>query len=87
MELHFATSSLILLIAGIVLSIITIRRMILGTISIPNWAKTLLILGMLLTQLILLLQILPPIPGDSTFITEHTVSVTPVDPSNTEAAQ
>ena len=60
MELTFATTNFLMLLAGIILSVITVRRMINGAISIPRWSKILLIIGMLLMNLILFLSLLPP---------------------------
>ena len=61
MELTFAPTNFLLLLAGIVLSIITIRRMVTGAISLPLWAKVLLIVGMVFMNLILFFSIMPPL--------------------------
>lgn len=74
-----------MLLAGVALTIITIRRMARGAIRVPGWARALLITGMILLQLILLLSILPliEIDVDNPFVNEQTHIVTPVDPSET----
>ena len=61
MGLIFVSTNILLLLAGIVLSIITIRRMVTGAISLPLWAKVLLIISMVLMNLILILSITPPL--------------------------
>ena len=79
MEIAFSKTGCLMLIAGIILSIITVRRMINGAISIPRWSKILLIIGMLLMNLILFLSILPPRQAEP---------LTPQDPiESIEAAQ
>lgn len=71
----------LLLIAGIVLTVITVHRMITGRISLPRWAKLLLTAAMILSLLIVLLSMLPPlnIPVDKFFVNEQTHIVTPVE--------
>lgn len=73
--------TLLLLLIGIVLTFITIRRMITGQISLPRWAKILMTAAMILSLLIILYSMLPPleIPIDNLFIDEQTHIVTPPD--------
>ena len=75
--------ALILLISGIILTVITIRRMILGQINVPGWEKLLLSAAMILMQLILLLSMLPPLEVklDNPFVETYTNIVSPADPS------
>ena len=82
MERSFSLSGLLMLIAGVILTVITIRRMMRGTIRVPSWARVLLIAGMVLLQLILLLSILPPveIEVENPFVNEQTHIVTPAEP-------
>lgn len=72
---------ILLLIIGIILTIITIRRMITGQIVLPRWAKILLSAVMVAWLLFMLLMMLPPLKADNVFITEETHIVAPVDPS------
>ena len=82
MERAFSLPGLLMLIAGVILTVITIRRMIRGEIRVPGWARALLIVGMVLLQVILLLSILPPLEVDinDPFVNEQTHIVTPADP-------
>ena len=77
--------ALILLISGIVLTVITIRRMITGQISLPGWGKILLSIAMVLMLLITLLGMLPPleVKVDNPFVETYPHVVTPADPSET----
>ena len=77
---------ILLLIMGIILTIITIRRMITGQISLPRRAKILLSTVMIAWLLFMMLMMLPPTTVDNIFITEDTHIVTPVDPSETAKA-
>lgn len=80
----------LLLLSGIVLTFITIRRMTKGQISLPGWAKILLSAAMVLMLLVSIIGMLPPIEVDvdNPFITEETHIITPVDPSiGTETSQ
>lgn len=83
MELTFSVIHMILFLVGIVLTVITIRRMIKGQISLPLWAKILLSTAMILGLLITFIGMLPPMEATVTnpFITEETHIITPVDPS------
>lgn len=74
---------ILLLIMGMILTIITIRRMITGQILLPHWAKILLSTVMVAWLLFMLLMMLPPINVDNVFVTEDTHIVTPPDPSET----
>lgn len=80
METWGLTFTFLLLVSGVILTVITIRRMVNGSIFIPCWTKILLILGMILMQLILLFSLLPPMQVDSIFVKESTSIVTPVEP-------
>lgn len=77
-----------LLLAGTVLTFITIRRMITGQISLPGWAKVLSSVGMILLLLITLFSILPPMEVAVTnpFESQETLIVTPADPSKEPTA-
>ena len=81
--------ALILLISGIVLTVITIRRMIIGQISLPGWGKILLSIAMVLMLLITLLGMLPPLEVtlENPFVETHTNIVFPADPSETTAQE
>lgn len=74
-------STPLLLIFGIILTIITIRRMVTGRISLPRWGKVLLSAAMIAWILFLALSILPPVEADNIFVDEHTQIITPADPS------
>lgn len=74
-------SNILLLIFGIVLSIITIRRMMTGRISLPRWGNALLILGMIAALLIIVLSMLPPLELDNVFVNEYNETIIPADPS------
>lgn len=77
--------TLLMLLVGVILTIITIRRMVRGAIRVPGWAKVLLVMGMILLQLTQLLSILPPIEVDvdNPYVNEETRIVTADDPSET----
>ena len=77
--------ALILLVSGIVLTAITIRRMIRGQIALPGWAKWLLSAAMIGMLLITLLGMLPPLEVtlENPFVETHTDIVFPADPSET----
>lgn len=72
---------ILLLLFGLVLTIITIRRMVTGQISLSRWGKVLLSTAMIAWLLFLVLMMLPPMETDNIFIDEYTEIVTPVDPS------
>ena len=77
--------AIILLITGIVLTVITIRRMIRGQISLPGWGKWLLSAAMIGMLLITILGMLPPleIKVEDPFVETYTHVVFPADPSET----
>lgn len=77
-----------LLLSGSILTFITIRRMIRGQISLPNWAKWLLSIAMIAMLVITMLCILPPIEADSDdfCVTETSAMLTPDDSIPSEAA-
>lgn len=52
--------SILMLPAGIALTVITIMRIRSGKICLPQWAKVLLVVGMILSQIILVLGMMPP---------------------------
>ena len=58
-ELDFVYFYLIMLLAGSILTVITIARMCSGKINIPLWAKILLSIAMIAMLLITLLGMLP----------------------------
>ena len=74
---------IILLVAGIILTVITVRLMIKGQIVLPLWAKILLSAAMILGQLITFLSLLPPleVAVKNPLITTQQHIVTPADPS------
>ncbi len=72
-------TTVLLLIFGIVLTIITIRRMITGRISLPKWGKVMLSVAMIGWLLFLILCILPPVEVDNIFVNEYTDVITPVE--------
>lgn len=79
MEIFGLGFTFLLFLAGILLTFITIRRMITGQISLPGWSKILLTAAMILSLLILFISMLPPldIPLDNPFVDEYTHLVTP----------
>lgn len=83
MEIFGIGFRLLLLIAGIILTVITMLRMRSGQIALPRWRKILLSAAMILGLLITLIGILPPIEVRVTnpFVSEETHVVTPADPS------
>lgn len=76
--------TVLLPIFGIILTIVTIRRMVTGRISLPRWGKVLLSAAMITWNLFLVLSMLPPVEVDNIFVEEHTQIVTPADPSANE---
>lgn len=84
MTVGYSLLSILMLPAGIVLTVITILRIRSGKISLPRWAKILVITGMLLSQVILIAAMLPTGVYQAvvdTFIGQDTHSVTQVDPT------
>lgn len=83
MEIFGIGFSFLLLIAGIILTAITIFQMCSGRLSLPGWAKVLLSAAMILMLIVTLIGMLPPIEVHVTnpFVSEETHFVTPVDPS------
>lgn len=81
MEIFGAGSTLLVLLVGIVLTFITVRRMIMGQITLPTWAKILLTAAMILSLLIVFFSMLPllNIPLDNVFVNEQTHIVTPAE--------
>lgn len=77
--------ALILLISGIVLTFVTIRRMIRGQISLPGWGKWLLSAAMIGMLLITLIGMLPPLEVnvENSFVETNTHIVSSADPSET----
>lgn len=72
---------ILLLLFGLILTIITIRRMLTGRISLPKWGKVLLSIAMIGWLLVMVLTMLPPTEADNIFVDEYTEIITPVDPS------
>lgn len=81
--------ALMLLISGIVLTFVTIRRMIRGQIALPGWAKWLLSAAMIAMLVITLIGMLPPleVTVENPFVETHTHVVMPADPSETIAQE
>ena len=77
-----------MLLGGIVLTVITINRMVSGKIDLPGWGKVLLSVAMIAMLLILVLGMLPSdvIEVVNPFVEEHIHIVTPSTPESTEAA-
>ena len=75
---------ILMLLSGIVLTVITIRRMCQGQIMLPLWAKFLLTIAMITMLVIILLGILPTQVVDVT-ITDGVI-VTPLDPDTSVKA-
>ncbi len=83
MEIFGIGFRFLLLIAGIILTAITMLRMRSGQITLPRWGKILLSAAMILVLIITLIGMLPPIAVHVTnpFVSEDTHIVTPADPS------
>ena len=79
MSIYLIEFKLLMLIAGIILSVITLLRMRSGQITLSRWAKLLLTVGMLALLVILLLSMLPPVAQEvsDSFITKETFLITP----------
>ena len=85
MSLPFSAFYVLMLTAGIVLTIITMVRMYSGKIHIPHWAKVLLSLAMIFMLLITLMGMLPT--STVTVTRDHTSQIiTPAVPSETTKA-
>ena len=85
MTVKYAILYILMLPVGLALTVITLLRMRAGTITLPHWAKILLIIGMILSQLILVASMMPPIVYQAvkdTFINTDTHAVTPMAPSS-----
>lgn len=85
MTVKYLLLHIFMLPIGIVLTIITILRMRTGQISLTRWAKIMLIIGMILSQLILVASMMPPSvyrAVEDTFINTDTQPVAPMDPSS-----
>lgn len=83
MTIKFLLLRILMLPAGIALTVITILRMRSGRITLPRWAKCLLIIGMILSQLIIAAAMMPPSvyqAVEDTFFNTDTQPVTPIDP-------
>lgn len=83
MTIRYFLLSMLILPAGIVLTIITILRMRTGQIALPKWAKIVLIIGMILSQLIIAVGMMPPSVSyavKDAFIHTGTHPATPIDP-------
>lgn len=85
MNINYIALYILLILAGVILTFITIRRMCLGQITLPLWAKLLLSIAMIAMLVITLLGILPTRVVDVT-ITDGVI-VTPLGPDvSTKAA-
>ena len=75
-----------LLLFGVALTIITIKRMLNGRLDIAGWLKCVLAAAMILMQIITFVGQLPPMEGSigNPFISEDTAIVTPVEPDGSE---
>lgn len=73
--------TLLLLLFGLILTVITIRCMVTGRITLPRWGKVLLSIAMITWLLFMLLMMLPPMKVDNIFVDEYTEIITSVDPS------
>ena len=85
MTVKYLLLHIFMLPIGIVLTIITILRMRTGQISLTRWAKIMLIIGMILSQLILVAGMMPPSvyrAVEDAFINTDTQPVAPMDPSS-----
>ena len=80
--------AILMLISGIVLTVITINRMVSGKIDLPGWGKVLLSVAMIAMLVIQIFAMLPPdiIQIDTPFVEEHYHPVTPSTPESIEAA-
>lgn len=90
MELTSVVFNIMMLLAGIILTAITMLRMRSGKIDLPGWGKFLLCTAMIAMLVITVLSMLPPSVlhlVEEVFIDEHTHIVTPSDttPSVTAA--
>ena len=84
MTVKYAMLYILMLPAGIALTVVTLLRMRNGKIVLPQWAKVLLIAGMILSQIILVVVMMPPTVYQAvadTFINTDTHSITQIDPS------
>lgn len=83
MTVSYLLLRILMLPTGIVLTIITILRMRSGRICLPEWAKIMLVIGMILSQIIVGVSMMPPSVGhavEELFIQTDTQPVTPMDP-------
>ena len=73
---------ILMLIGGIILTVITMSRMINGQLSLPGWGKVFLCIGMIAMLVILFLAMLPThlIEVENPFVESQTHIVFP-DPS------
>lgn len=84
MTVGYSLLTILMLPAGIALSIITILRIRSGRIALSRWGKVLVIAGILLSQVILIAAMMPTSVYQAvrdTFIGQDTHSVTQIDPS------
>lgn len=83
MTVKYLLLNILMLPAGIVLTIITILRMRSGKICLPQWAKVMLVIGMILSQIIIAAGMMPPSvyqAVEDAFIHTDTKPVAPIDP-------
>ena len=68
---------ILMLIGGIILTVITMSRMINGQLSLPGWGKVFLCIGMIAMLVILFLAMLPThlIEVENPFVESQTTSM------------
>lgn len=84
MTVKYAILYILMLPTGITLTVITILRMRSGKITLPPWAKVLVVAGMILSQVILAAAMMPTSVYQAVqdaFVNTATHSVTQADPS------
>ena len=87
MTVKYALLYILMLPVGITLTAITLFRMRAGKILLPQWAKSLVVLGMIFSQIVLLAAMLPTKAYQAiadTLVPVYTQSATPIDPSASE---
>lgn len=77
-----------MLVFGIILTVITMLRMLSGKITLPTWGKLLVCVAMIAMLVIQIACMLPPevVHIDNPFVEERTHIVVPSAPETTEAA-
>jgi len=77
------SSNFLLLIAGIVLTAITMIQMFSGKLRLPGWGKILLSAAMIGMLVVNLISILPPLKMENPLVDTKTHVVTPASPTET----